>query len=103
MGQGYGNATQSSAVQAKMADLPEEMGKLNTAEDADYGRNDLLGWGGSEPLDAAPLEEKINELNAPLRWMRSAERPDDLPTGGEPPVMGWHAMQNMIYKRESGT
>ncbi len=56
-------------VQAKVGLLLEQIEQLNVAEDAKYGEHDLPERGGSQRLDAAQLEAKIQELNERLRQM----------------------------------
>src|SRR5512146_132156 len=50
-------------VQTKVAELLESIEQINAAEDAEYGEGDLPERGGSQPLDAAQLEARIQELN----------------------------------------
>jgi transposase len=62
-------------VKAKVSELLEEIEGLNAAEDATYGEGDLPERGGTQTLDAAQLEQRINELNERLRQMGKAETP----------------------------
>jgi transposase len=75
-------------VQAKVAALLETIEQINAAEDAEYGEGDLPERGGSQPLDAAQLEAKINELNARLRQMPQGDSPEDSPDRGDAPNSG---------------
>ncbi len=68
-------------VQAKVAQLLEEIEQLNAAEDAEYGEGDLPERGGSQILEAAQLEAKIHELNERLRQLSPEEK-------GAPPPPG---------------
>jgi transposase len=61
-------------LQTKVGELLEKIEEINASEDAEYGENDLEERGGAEPIDAARLEEKINELNERLRKMQSEEK-----------------------------
>lgn len=63
-------------VQTKVAQLLEQIEQINAEEDAEYGERDLPERGGDTPINAAQLEEKINELNERLRQMPQAEGPE---------------------------
>ncbi len=90
-------------VQAKVAELLESIEQINAAEDAEYGEGDLPERGGSQPLDAAQLEAKINELNARLRQMPQADLPEDSPEGGDPPNSGESANEAEAAQEVSGS
>jgi transposase len=72
-------------VKVKVSELLEEIERLNAAEDGAYGEGDLPERGGAKTLDAAQLEQRINELNERLRQMTKAEAPTSLSSKGEPP------------------
>lgn len=60
-------------VQAKVAELLEQIDALNAAEDTEYGGGDLPERGGNQGLNAAQLEAKIQELNERLRQLPADE------------------------------
>jgi hypothetical protein len=71
-------------VQAKVAQVLEEIERVNADEDAEYGKQDLPERGGTKPLDAAQLEQRINDLNERLRRMAEPEASEPPPTPAEP-------------------
>lgn len=68
-------------VQAKVSELLATIEQINASEDAAYGEEDLPERGESQPLDAAQLEAKINELNERLRQMSQAGASEATPDG----------------------
>lgn len=75
-------------VQAKVTELLERIEQINTAEDREYGEQDLPERGGKEGLNAAQLEARINELNERLRQRPPGDPPEDTPGEGEPVLGG---------------
>lgn len=75
-------------VQDKVAELLEQIEAINAAEDAEYGEGDLPERGGSQGLDAAQLEARIQELNERLRQMPQEDEAQDPPNGGGSPNSG---------------
>ena len=66
-------------VQAKVAQVLEEIEQINAAEDAQYGEGDLAERGGTKPIDAVQLEQRIKELNERLR-QKAKTAPPSTPT-----------------------
>lgn len=75
-------------VQAKVGELLEQIEQINAAEDAEYGNRDLPERGGRQPLDAAQLEAKIQELNERLRQIAQEEKPEAPPSRAESALAG---------------
>jgi transposase len=67
-------------VQAKVAEVLAEIERINAAEDAEYGGEDLPERGGKQALDAAQLEKYIQELNQRLRQKTQGEAAAEPPT-----------------------
>lgn len=75
-------------VQQKVGQLLEKIEQLNQAEDSEYGEHDLPERGGRQPINAAQLAAKIEELNVQLRKMTCGDDnspPQPVPSAGAQP------------------
>jgi transposase len=75
-------------VQQKVGQLLEKIEQLNQAEDSEYGEHDLPERGGRQPMNAAQLAAKIEELNVQLRKMTCGDDnspPQQVPSAGARP------------------
>ncbi len=70
-------------VQAKAAEVLGEIERINAAEDAEYGEEDLPERGKSQAINAEELEKRIQELNERLRQKSQGEAATEAPTTQE--------------------